>query len=282
MKKVLVTGSQGQLGHCIREIAADYPQLNFVFTDKDELDITDSTAVAQFLASKKFDYCINAAAYTLVEQAEEDEETAYLVNAKAAGILAGECDRSDCVLIHISTDYVFDGKKTLPYTEDDPTAPLSVYGASKLAGERLVQKNCRKHFIFRTSWLYSLYGHNFLLSISKWLAEGRSLNITTEQTGTPTNAHELSSKVLGLISGQNQAYGLYHLSNEGEATWYDFARQIAINTAGVDSSLIGSVDHYPTKARRPDYSVLSNERAKNALNMVMDPWEVSLQKLLER
>lgn len=282
MISVLVTGSDGQLGSCIREIAFNYPNLQFVFTDRDELDITNESAVERFMEQYNFRYCINAAAYTNVELAEEESEKAYRVNSEAAGIVAKCCASKGCVIVHISTDYVFDGQKGTPYIETDATGALSVYGASKLAGEKEVEQRCPEHFIFRTSWLYSLYGHNFLKSIQNWLDQSRSLSITTEQTGTPTNGHELAVKILDLIEAENADYGLYHLSNEGQGTWYDFARQIELKTCGAESKLVSPTDHYPTKANRPIFSVLSNAKAKEVLGIEMMDWRTSLDALLDR
>ena len=282
MISILVTGSDGQLGSCIKEIAPDFPDLKFVFTDRDQLDITDQEAVSDFMDKHRFQYCINAAAYTNVEQSETEAEKAFLVNAKAAGIVAASCANNRCALIHISTDYVFDGQKKTPYIESDTTAPLSVYGTSKLEGEIQVIENCSQHFIFRTSWLYSLYGHNFLKSIRNWLDQQKSLSITTEQTGTPTNGHELAVKILDLIKSGSEDYGLYHLSNEGEGTWFDFARRIEIKTMGASSNLVSQTDHYPTKATRPNYSVLNNAKANQVLGIEMLDWRASLDALLDR
>lgn len=282
MISILVTGSDGQLGSCIKEVASDYPGLNFTFTDRAKLDITDHEAVSEFMDKHRFRYCINAAAYTNVEQAEEEADKAFLVNSKAAGIVAACCAKTGCVVIHISTDYVFDGQKRTPYIESDATGPLSVYGASKLAGETQVIEHCPQHFIFRTSWLYSLYGHNFLKSVRNWLDQQKSLSITTEQTGTPTNGHELAVKILDLIKSGCEDFGLYHLSNEGEGTWFDFARQIELKAMGPSSNQVSQTDHYPTKATRPNYSVLSNAKANKILGIEMLDWRVSLDTLLDR
>lgn len=280
MIDVLVTGAKGQLGSCIQEIGPDYPELNFFYTDKEQLDITDFDEISSFFNRHSFDYCINTAAYTQVEEAEDQPELAYLVNATAAGNLARICQDKNCVLIHISTDYVFDGAKSTPYVETDATAPLSVYGASKLAGEELVITECLGHFVFRTSWLYSLYGHNFLKTISRLLAQGKQLKITTEQIGTPTNGHELAVKLLDLVRSGSDAYGTYHLSNSGAGTWFDFAKEIAQNSPELDPKNVEPTDHYPTKAKRPAYSVLSCGKAEEQLGLKMGHWAHSLAHLL--
>lgn len=281
MKKILVTGAQGQLGRCLQDLAPAYGELLFYYTDKNELNLDDASSVEQFFNQNTFDYCINAAAYTNVEKAESEKEAAYLTNAEAVKILASKCAERDIVLIHVSTDYVFDGKKTSPYTEEDGVNPISVYGASKLKGERYVEEICTRYFIFRTSWLYCQYGHNFLNSMLRFAEEGRELTITTEQLGTPTNANDLAEVIVTLINSGHSKYGLYHFSNEGSATWYDFAHAIFTFSGQLENVKLGKTDYYRTFAERPAYSVLSKAKFKDNFPNPLIHWKQSLKQLIE-
>ena len=278
MKKVLVTGASGQLGQCIKRLSSRYQELEFTFASSDDLDLTLFGVVSAYLRLHEFDYCINCAAYTKVEQAEKEQEMAYLINAEAVKNLAANCAENDCVLIHISTDYVFDGKQETPYTEDDETCPLNVYGASKLMGEEYIRGLMEDYFIFRTSWLYSDIGHNFFNTIRKKAEAGEELNITTTQKGTPTNAYDLAEFILELIANDNQNFGTYHYSNLGEATWYDFAEEI-LKHMKTNSQLKVNND-FQTIATRPEYSVLSKEKLQNAFSTPVEDWKVSLEKLI--
>ncbi len=281
MKKILVTGAKGQLGKCIKDAAQQFSGLDFYFTERDQLNIDEGASVKQYFQNNRFDYCINAAAYTNVEQAESDQETAYITNAEGVKHLAEACAKSDTILIHISTDYVFDGEQQIPYSEKDTTHPISVYGASKLKGEQYIQEICEKYFIFRTSWLYSQYGHNFLNSMLRYAEEKRALTITTEQLGTPTNANDLADVLLSIIDSGSEKYGLYHFSNEGSATWYDFAKAIFTYSEQIENVTLGKTEHYRTFAQRPAYSVLNKEKfLENFPNALID-WEVSLKQLIE-
>lgn len=278
MKKILVTGASGQLGQCIKRLSSRYQELEFTFASSDDLDLSLFGVVSAYLRLHEFDYCINCAAYTKVEQAEKEQEMAYLINAEAVKNLAANCAENNCALIHFSTDYVFDGKKDTPYTEDDETCPLNVYGASKLMGEEYIRELMDRYFIFRTSWLYSDIGHNFFNTIRKKAEEGEELNITTAQKGTPTNAYDLAEFVLELIANDNQNFGTYHYSNLGEATWYDFAEEI-LKHMKTDSQLKVNND-FQTIATRPEYSVLSKEKLQNAFSTPVKNWKVSLEKLI--
>lgn len=281
MKQVLVTGANGQLGRCIALASKAFPNLSFCFVDKKLLDISKREAVFNFFQTNKFDYCINTAAYTNVEQAEREEEAAFAVNANGPAYLSEACNDHGSILIHISTDYVFDGKQKEPYTEFDATNPLNVYGASKRAGEVAIVENCERYFIFRTSWLYSQYGHNFLNTIVQKASEGASLTITTEQIGTPTNGNDLARMVLGVIASESKHYGLYHFSNEGTATWYDFAEAILRYTQQIDTVKLAKTDHYRTFAARPENSVLELSRFKATFETKITNWKTSLQHIIE-
>ena len=280
MIKVLVTGANGQLGQCIRDAASDFLELDIFFASRKELDIEKYNEVTEFFRDHSFDYCINTAAYTKVDDAEKELDEAFSINAKAVKMLANICEKSNIVLIHISTDYVFDGKKDEPYLETDVTNPKSVYGASKLKGEQYIEAICDKYFIFRTSWLYSQYGNNFLNTILKFSAQGRSLSITTEQTGTPTNANDLAKMILTVISSRSNLFGLYHFSNEGEATWYDFAKEILKSNGQFDDSKLAKTAHYPTFAERPKYSVLNNSKIRRNFSIEVKGWRESLLSIL--
>lgn len=280
-RKILITGANGQLGKCLQDISKDYPDWQFVFTTKDELDIQNESVVADFFEKNEFSHCINCAAYTNVENAEKESEKAFSINAEAVKNLAEICKKFDVVLFHISTDYVFDGEKSVPYVEEDKANPINVYGASKLKGEEYVQQNWKKHFIFRTSWLYSQYGHNFYKTILRYANEGKPLTITTEQTGTPTNANDLAEALMKTITQDNRNFGVYHFSNAGETTWYGFAKAILENTEKLDTTNLAKTNHYRTFARRPKFSVLSNEKVLKYLSVNQKDWQLSLQSLIK-
>lgn len=281
MKKILVTGANGQLGRCIQDAAVHFPDLEIVFVSKDDLDIENSELLKNFFTKNTFDYCINTAAYTNVEKAETEKDTTFAINAEAVRNLAQICAEREIVLIHISTDYVFDGKKQSPYIETDPTNPINVYGASKLKGEEYIQEICPKHYIFRTSWLYSQYGHNFLKTILKYTREGKPLTITTEQTGTPTNANDLARMILQVIEQDKADYGVYHYSNAGETTWYGFAEEILRQTGKLKEANLAKTNHYRTFAARPEYSVLDNSKIKKTLLRENTPWRESLTTIIQ-
>jgi dTDP-4-dehydrorhamnose reductase len=261
MKRVLVTGANGQLGKSIRKIAQDYQEMKFIFTDVAELDITNNEEVNTFFKSNKIDYCINCAAYTAVDKAEEEADKAYLLNAIAVKNLAEACKTSAAVLIHISTDFVFDGTKRTPYTEEDTPNPLSVYGKSKLKGEQFLQGILERHFIVRTSWLYSEYGNNFVKTMLRLAETKDEISVVNDQIGSPTYAGDLASFLLQIIHADPKKYGIYHYSNEGEISWYDFAVEIfkqhkkAVRVSPIPTSA------YPTAAKRPTYSVMYTSKA---------------------
>jgi dTDP-4-dehydrorhamnose reductase len=274
MINVLVTGSNGQLASCIKDLAKQYEDLDFIYTDYKELDICDLNQVNTFFKSnKKIDYCINCAAYTAVDKAESDAEKAFEINANGAKNLALVCDEQGAVLIHVSTDFVFDGDKTEPYTETDIPKPISVYGASKLQGEVEIQKTLKKHFIIRTSWLYSEHGANFMKTMLR-LAETRDeISVVSDQIGTPTYAGDLADVILKIINSKNTNFGLYHYSNEGVASWYDFAKAIFEGSnLKIKTSPI-KTEGYPTPAKRPVYSVMDKTKIKKTLNIEISSWK---------
>ena len=268
------------MGKCIKDASINFPLLEFHFVSRNELNIDNVEAVRQFFNQNSFDYCINTAAYTNVEKAESESDQAFLTNAEAVKNLAETCDNSETTLLHISTDYVFDGKKGSPYTEEDYTNPINVYGASKLKGEEYIQESGVKYFIFRTSWLYSQYGHNFLNTILRFGKERKSLTITTEQIGTPTNANDLALALLNVIVSESKEYGLFHFSNLGKATWYDFATAIFKETPQFDTTNLAKTDYYRTFAARPKFSVLDTKKYKKIFNKEVIDWRESLSNLL--
>lgn len=280
MKKILVTGANGQLGKCIKDASTNFPDLQFVFVSKENLNIENANLISDFVTKHNFTHCINTAAYTNVEKAESEQEKAFSINAEAVKNLASTCKKNDVILLHISTDYVFDGKNELPYSESDTTNPINVYGSSKLKGEQNIQDNWSKYYIFRTSWLYSQYGHNFLKTILKYSQEGKPLTITTEQVGTPTNANDLANALLKTIIQDNNNYGVYHFSNSGKTTWYGFAEEILRQAGKLELVKLAKTNHYSTFAARPAYSVLNNSKAQNILKLKPIDWQESLKSVL--
>jgi dTDP-4-dehydrorhamnose reductase len=286
MINVLVTGGNGQLASSIKNLAHQYEGLHLIYTDYQELDICDLNQINGFFKThQKIDYCINCAAYTAVDQAETDVEKAFEINAQGPKNLALVCNAQDTILIHVSTDFVFDGDRSEPYTETDITTPISVYGASKLKGEIEIQKGLKKHFIIRTSWLYSEHGTNFMKTMLR-LAETRDeISVVSDQTGTPTYAGDLADVILKIISSKDKNFGLYHYSNEGVASWYDFAKEIfKVSKLKIKTNPIAT-EAYPTPAKRPVFSVMDKTKIKKTLNVKIPHWRepinTSLKYLLE-
>lgn len=285
MKKILITGSNGQLGSEIRGLAASYPDFRFMYTDVDELDLTNRNAIHDMFAREHFDVCVNCAAYTAVDKAEDDRDLALLINATAVEYLARECAAHHVVLVHVSTDYVFDGTHHQPYVETDEPSPNSYYGVTKLAGEKAVQQFAETAVILRTAWLYSAFGNNFVKTMLRLGKERDSLGVVVDQIGTPTYAGDLAKAILDLVANdkiENQKIELYHYSNEGVISWYDFAKAI-MREAGVDCQVnaIESKD-FPAKANRPFYSVLNKAKIKNKANIKVPYWLDSLNIVLKQ
>lgn len=278
MKKVLVTGANGQLGQCFQKHSKNYPEIEFLFCTSHELDITSEEALSEYFQNKNIDYCINTAAYTNVEQAENEKEKAFLVNAEGAKNVAEICKKYEVLLFHFSTDYVFNGNSSRPYTETDEVDPINVYGASKLKGEEEIQSVFEDYFILRTSWLYSEFGHNFFRTILRKADENATLNITNSQIGTPTNANDLASYVIKMITSESKAHGVYHFSNDGQGTWYDFAVEILNYSGKMDQVTLNKTGFFKTLAERPEYSVLSKEKITSKFGPVED-WKKSLFNL---
>lgn len=279
--KVLVTGASGQLGKCLEKQSKTFPEIDFLFESSQTLNITSEEDLTRFFNQHKPDFCVNCAAYTNVEAAESEKALAFQVNSEAVKSLAEQCKTHGTKLIHVSTDYVFDGLKFSPYAESDAVNPINVYGASKLQGETMISEQMDRFFILRTSWLYSEFGHNFFNTILKKAGEGAELNITTEQIGTPTNANDLAIFILNLIKVKSDAFGLYHYSNQGEASWYDFARLILEEKQLKDQVNLKATFSYPTKAKRPKFSVLDKSKVGNTFKTKVPHWRESLIGLLK-
>ncbi len=281
---ILVTGAKGQLGSEIRQLSLKYPKYNFLFTSKDELAIENTLALNVFFEKHRIDYCVNCAAYTAVDKAEVEKEKAFLINAEAAGILALTCNDHHTKLIHVSTDYVYDGTSRQALKENDAVAPLNVYGWSKLKGEELVLKYNPSALIIRTSWVYSIYGSNFVKTMLRLFREKESLNVVNDQQGCPTYAADLAQIIMNVIEGtqnNNEYNGIINYSNSGVTTWFDFA--VAIKEFENSACEIFPVptSQYPTPAKRPPYSVLDTSKIKKMLNTYIPSWKESLHKCLK-
>lgn len=254
--KVLVTGAGGQLGKCLQKVAGKYPHIHFDFKDKSTLDITDSQQVRLVFQKGEFDYCINAAAYTKVDEAERNPQQAYAVNTHGVKILARACRQFEVCMIHISTDYVFDGTKEGGYTTKDTPNPINVYGKSKWDGEKQVQELLDRYFIVRTSWLYSEFGKNFYTKILEKARRGETLYVTDAQKGCPTNANNLVTYLLTLITDESADYGIKHFTDGEAMTWYKFAERIVMESDMGDSVRVVRDDNYRSFAARPANSML--------------------------
>lgn len=277
--KVLVTGADSQLGKTLKEIVPEGFDLDF--KSRKNLDITDIDTVHGLLADNKYQYCYNFAAYTNVNQAEVDKEDCYNINVRGVANLVAACQKNNCTLVHISTDYVYDGEKTNPYTETDATNPLNYYGESKLLGEEMIRNNLAHHIIIRTSWLYSEYNHNFVKTILQLTKKNETLHLVNDQKGTPTYARDLVDFIIHLSRIIKQKkddfyFGLYHFSNEGTATWFDFGKEIVklskqnTKVEATDSS------RFVSPAKRPAYSVLSKQKTVDMFGLEVRDWQTAL------
>ncbi|MBD0831220.1 dTDP-4-dehydrorhamnose reductase [Aestuariibaculum sediminum] len=278
--KVLVTGSNGQLGQSLKALSKQYNQIEFVFTDSKVLDITNKEQVNQFFEKEVFHYCINCAAYTNVDQAEIEKEKAFTVNAEGVKNVALACKTHGVILIHISTDFVFDGEKKEPYTETDVPNPINVYGASKLQGEVEIRKILKEHFIIRTSWLYSEYGSNFMKTMLQLAKTRDEISVVSDQIGTPTYAVDLVHVIIKIIRCKNSTFGIYHFSSEGAVSWYGFAKSIFDKFKVKVKLNPVSTGDYVTLAKRPNYSVLDTVKSKEILKVNITNWEDSLENCL--
>ncbi len=281
---ILITGAKGQLGSEIKELSPLYKNINFLFTDIEELDITDYNTLGKFFFKNKFDCIINCAGYTAVDKAESEINQAALINTTAVKYLAEYASQQNALFVHISTDYVFDGGNCKPYLESDLTNPKSVYGKTKLDGEVEVIFNSRKAIVFRTSWLYSSYGNNFVKTILKAGKEKGFLNVVSDQIGNPTYARDMAKTILDILPQYNsiEKFQIFNFSNEGVASWYDFAKEI-IEIAGIKCSInpVETKD-YPVVAARPLFSVLSKTKIKKQFNITIPYWKDSLKECIKK
>ena len=276
MSNIVVFGASGQLGSCLKDLSLKQGLTNIYFPTKPEADILDIEALKAIFKKYTPYWCINCAAYTAVDKAEDDQATAEKINKKGVENLSLLCAQNGAVLIHLSTDFVFKGDKPSPLNEADDTSPISVYGKTKLDGERVIENLLKKYFIIRTSWLYSEFGNNFAKTMLKFGAERDELKIIADQVGTPTYAIDLAFCILQIIDSNSEAYGTYHYSNEGVASWYDFAKAI-FDISRTEVRVIPiKTEEYITKATRPAYSVLDKTKIKKVFNMQIPYWRDSL------
>lgn len=280
--QILVTGSNGQLGSELKALSQNFNEIQFLFTDIQELDICSKDSVNSFFETNSFDFVINCAAYTAVDKAEEEAEFAVMINSTAVEILAQACKKHNAVLIQISTDYVFDGLSQIPYVESDKPAPNSVYGHSKLAGEQAIEKYANNAVIIRTSWLYSAYGGNFVKTMLRLASERDELGIVSDQIGSPTYAKDLAEAILQIVNSYTpNGIDYFHYSNEGICSWYEFAKAIFdLKSINIRINPIETKD-YPTPAARPAYSLLDKSKIKKIYNINIPNWKDSLEECLK-
>lgn len=284
MANIWVTGANGQLGNEMRRLVEGDARCRYSFTDVAELDITDADAVRRYMAEHNINVVVNCAAYTNVDKAEEEEETADRINHLAVGNLAVACRERDAVLIHVSTDYVFRGTGNLPCREEEPTDPLGAYGRTKLAGEQAVERSGCRYLIFRTAWLYSAFGNNFVKTMRRLTAEREQLNVVFDQVGTPTYAGDLAALIFSVVEEgvYERRQGVYHFSNEGVCSWYDFAKEIAALSGRSCDIRPCHSDEFPSKVKRPAFSVLDKSKVKRDFGWKIPYWKDSLVKCIRQ
>jgi dTDP-4-dehydrorhamnose reductase len=283
MNNIIVIGSAGQLGQCLQEVVRTEPQaFNFIFLSQSELNLELQIQVDAVFERFKPLFCINCAAYTAVDKAEEDQEAAHQINERAVKRLAETCAASNTTLIHISTDFVFDGIKGVPLTEDSLPNPINVYGLSKFRGEQAIAQVLKNYYIIRTSWLYSEKANNFCKTMLKLAQIKDQLQVIADQVGTPTYATDLAKCIIQIINSNRKAYGIYHYSNEGVASWYDFAKAI-FDFAEIDIDVVPvNSSAFQTKAKRPHYSVLDKTKIKNTFDISIPYWRESLNRCMNK
>ena len=280
MQTILVTGCNGQLGSEMQVAANRFPSFQYIYTDVAELDICDKNTLDAFVKENAVNIIVNCAAYTAVDKAEDDIELCYKINRDAVKNIGEVASENNLKVVHVSTDYVFDGTNYLPYTEDLPVCPATVYGKSKLEGEQALMESCGQAVILRTAWLYSSFGNNFVKTMIKLGTERESLNVIFDQVGTPTYAADLADAILCLLSNETFVPGIYHYSDEGVCSWYDFTKTIhRIANVICNVQPIETKD-YPARTPRPHYSVLNKSKIKSTYNISIPHWEESLEKCI--
>ena len=281
-KTILVTGSEGQLGKELQDLQAAYPGFHFVFINRQALDISDEASIAKVFAQQLPQYVINCAAYTAVDKAETEREKAMLINGKAVGLLAKVCEAQGARFIHISTDYVFAGDAATPYREDDPIDPVNFYGETKAEGEKQALGNCKDAIVIRTSWVYSFYGNNFVKTMMRLMKERDELRVVNDQTGSPTYAADLAAAIMQIVHSEKLTPGIFHFSNEGIITWYEFAVAIRDLIKSNCNVVPLTTQDFPTPAKRPAYSVLNKEKICAAYGIRLKDWRQSLQECIAK
>lgn len=278
-ENIIVTGSNGQLGSELQALHSD-EKYNWIFTTRDDFDMTDPASVEALFAKYHPKWLVNCAAYTTVDKAESDRENALAVNADALTILAKACKKYDTALVHISTDYVFNGQGTAPYLPEQPTEPVNFYGETKLLGEQNALANNDKTIIIRTSWVYSFFGKNFVKTMRMLMSTRDELNVVSDQQGSPTYASDLAEAIIEIIYSDQQEWGIYHFSNEGEISWYDFA--VAIRDLSGLECRVNPVPTtaFPTPAKRPSYSVMDTKKIQKNYHIAPRYWVQSLKECI--
>lgn len=278
--KILITGANGQLGQALQSLASDFPNAKLIPANRTTFSVTDTQQMKAFLAIHKPDFCINCAAYTAVDKAETELELAHLINQEAVANLASLCFENNIKLIHISTDYVFDGNSETPITEEMPTAPINVYGKTKFLGEQACLEKHPNSIIIRTAWVYSEFGNNFVKTMLRLMQERNSINVINDQIGAPTYATDLAQAILTIINQKVWKSGIYHYANEGKISWYQFAQAIQ-EMAKLDCSVLPiNTNEYPTAAQRPLFSLLNTQKIKQTFQLNIPHYKISLEKCI--
>ncbi len=280
MLHILVTGSKGQLGSEIKKVSKDYPTIQFTFVDREEMPLDDNDLIITFLNQLQPNLIVSAGAYTAVDQAENEKELVNQINHFAVATMAKWCSNNHAKLIHISTDYVFDGKSAIPYKESDHTSPINWYGETKLRGEQAIESIMQEAVIIRTAWVYSEYGNNFVKTMLRLMKDRESIGVVNDQVGAPTYAFDLAKAIMTIIESDNWVSGVFHFSNEGEISWYDFAKEIQrLSSLNCQVNPVTS-DQFPTTAKRPNYSLLDKTKIKQTYKLDVPSWEQSLEECL--
>ena len=291
-KTILVTGADGQVGNEFRQLSSKFTAYQFLFTNRLELPIENNDAVREFFTAYRVDCCINCAAYTAVDKAESEPDKAFRINGTAVGFLAAACKEHNALFIHLSTDYVFDGRGSAPYTEEHPVNPVNLYGASKLKGEELALQHYPQSIIIRTSWVYASTGNNFVKTMLRLMSDRPTLNVVNDQYGCPTFAGDLADAIMKMVTllecspasftSLNLPAGIFHYSNSDVTTWYEFA--VAIKELSGKQCMVNPIatSGFPTPAKRPAYSVMDTSKIRIAYNVTILPWKVSLAKCMSQ